>query len=95
MATFGDIPSNLVIGAGESLRRDAGDTAFEAFTPGGGGGSVSDTAYGPSWDGETTTAPSQNALYDKIQTLVSLINIDGGSASLAGSALTAIDGGNA
>jgi hypothetical protein len=33
------------------------------------GGSVSDTAYGPSWDGDTTTAPSKNAVYDKIETL--------------------------
>ena len=31
--------------------------------------SISDTAYGPSWDGDTTTAPSKNAVYDKIETL--------------------------
>jgi len=34
-----------------------------------GGGSVSDAAYGAGWDGDTTTAPSKNAVYDKIQTL--------------------------
>jgi hypothetical protein len=36
MATFGSIPSNLTIPAGESIRRNAGDTDFEAFTPGAG-----------------------------------------------------------
>lgn len=38
----------------------------------GGGGSVSDTAYAGSWNGVTGTAPSQNAVYDKIETLASL-----------------------
>jgi len=33
------------------------------------GGSVNDTAYGAAWDGDTTTAPSRNALYDKIESL--------------------------
>lgn len=37
---------------------------------------VSDTAYGVGWDGDTTTAPSKNAVYDKIQTM-------GGGVSLA------------
>lgn len=31
---------------------------------------ISDTAYASSWDGVTTIAPSKNAVYDKIQTLV-------------------------
>jgi hypothetical protein len=30
---------------------------------------VDDTAYGVGWDGDTTTAPSKNAVYDKIETL--------------------------
>lgn len=34
-----------------------------------GGGSVSDAAYGVAWNGDTTTAPSKNAVYDKIETL--------------------------
>lgn len=33
------------------------------------GGSVSNAAYGSGWDGDTTTAPSKNAVYDKIETL--------------------------
>jgi hypothetical protein len=32
-------------------------------------GAVSDTAYGAGWDGDTTHAPSKNAVYDKIQTM--------------------------
>jgi pectate lyase-like protein len=31
---------------------------------------VSDLAYGGSWDGVTTLAPSKNAVYDKIETIV-------------------------
>jgi hypothetical protein len=34
------------------------------------GGSVDDTAYGVSWNGVTTKAPSQNALYDFIESQV-------------------------
>lgn len=45
---------------------------------GGGGGAVSDAVYGVSWDGDTTTAPSKNAVYDKIQALTV-----GGGATLA------------
>lgn len=33
----GAIPSSLTLAAGESIRRNAGDTAFEAYTPAGGG----------------------------------------------------------
>lgn len=37
MANSGDIPNNISVGAGQAIRRNAGDTAFEAFTPGSGG----------------------------------------------------------
>lgn len=33
MAGFGDILSNLALGASQSVRRNAGDSAFEAYTP--------------------------------------------------------------
>lgn len=36
MANFGDILSSLSVGAGQSIRRNAGDSAFEAYTPGAG-----------------------------------------------------------
>ncbi len=32
-ATFGDIPASLTLSAGTSVRRNAGNTLFEAFTP--------------------------------------------------------------
>lgn len=35
----------------------------------GGSDSVSDTAYGASWNGVTTIAPSKNAVYDKIESM--------------------------
>ena len=41
-----------------------------ATVSGGGGGSVSDTAYGSSWDGVTTDAPSKNAVHDKFEGLI-------------------------
>ena len=68
MANSGDIPSNITLGADQAIRRNASDTAFEAFTPSS-GGSVSDVAYGVSWDGNTTDAPSKNAVYDKIESM--------------------------
>ena len=34
---------------------------------------ISDTAYWSSWDGVTTVAPSKNAVYDKIQSVISSI----------------------
>ena len=34
---------------------------------------VSDTAYASSWDGVTSTAPSKNAVYDKIQSVIASI----------------------
>jgi N-methylhydantoinase B/oxoprolinase/acetone carboxylase alpha subunit len=49
-------------------------------------GKVSDTAYGGSWDGNTTTAPSKNAVYDKIET------ISGGSGASLGLVLAVAAG---
>lgn len=37
MATTGQIPSNISLGASQSVRRNSADTGFEAFTPGSGG----------------------------------------------------------
>ena len=37
------------------------------------GWAISDTAYWPGWNGQTTTAPSQNAVYDKISSIDALI----------------------
>ena len=38
---------------------------------------ISDTAYWSSWDGDTTHAPSKNAVYDEVQTvLTSISNIE-------------------
>ena len=45
-----------------------------------GGGSVSDEAYGGTWDGVTDEAPSKNAVYDKIQSLV----LDAGAGDVVG-----------
>jgi hypothetical protein len=42
----------------------------------GGSGSVDDTAYGISWNGVTTVAPSKNALYDFIEAQVFKIDVN-------------------
>jgi hypothetical protein len=41
---------------------------------------VSDAAYGAGWDGDTTVAPSKNAVYDKIETLGGAAGTVGGPA---------------
>ena len=45
------------------------------------GGSVSDTVYGAGWNGDTTTAPSKNAVYDKIETLSDAATAFGGDVT--------------
>ena len=42
----------------------------------GGSGSVDDTAYGVSWNGVTTVAPSKNALYDFIESQVFKVDVN-------------------
>ena len=44
---------------------------------------VSDTAYASSWNGATTTAPSQNAVYDKINAMDTTISGKADSSSLS------------
>lgn len=69
------VSTNLASGdinAGQSFFIVYDGTNFQVIGLGGGGGSVSDTAYGVSWNGSTTTAPSQNAVYDKIELLAPL-----------------------
>ncbi len=52
-------------------------------------GTVSDTAYGPGWNGVTTVAPSKNAVYDKIQTILGDVV---GPASATDNAIVRFDG---
>lgn len=56
-------------------------------------GSVSDDAYGVGWNGDTTTAPSKNAVYDKIETLAAggitrTVVVTSGSATMGSTAAT-------
>lgn len=53
---------------GNHLNYTASTNSFSCGVSGT-GGSISDTVYGVGWDGDTTTAPSKNAIYDKIETL--------------------------
>lgn len=48
MATQGDISYSLAIWAGQSVRRNAGDTAFEAYTPASGGSIACCSVYSSS-----------------------------------------------
>lgn len=43
---------------------------LDAWWGGWGWGSVDNTPYWPSWDGVTNVAPSKNAIYDKIESIV-------------------------
>jgi len=58
---------------------NGGTNATDAATARANLGVVSDTAYGPSWDGVTDVAPSKNAVYDKIQDFVTSINTSFGA----------------
>jgi len=58
---LGDVTEDYVLTFNASTNTWAGEAAS--------GGSVSDTVYGSDWNGDTTTAASKNAIYDKIETL--------------------------
>ena len=75
---------NNNLGAGDTTVQAALDTIDNLST---GGGAVNDTAYGSSWNGVTTIAPSKNAVYDKIETL------GGGVTSVSGTAPISSSGG--
>lgn len=67
------LTSNVYAGGQQTLVTPDGRVLGTASNPlvvtGGGGGSVSDTVYGVGWNGDTTVAPSKNAIYDKIETM--------------------------
>lgn len=67
------------------------DINSDGTVPISGGSSVSDDAYGAGWNGATTTAPSQNAIYDKIETLVSLSSVSDQANGNLGIGSTALD----
>lgn len=67
LEVVGTIKANSFIGDGSGLT--------------GVSGSVSDDSYGSSWNGDTTTAPSRNSVYDKIET-ISSISAQGEDASV-------------
>ena len=62
------IPKDMSLGAGYSLHTDGKSfTVVDAsgnVQTSGGGAYVEDAAYGAGWNGDTTHAPSQNAVYD-------------------------------
>ncbi len=60
-ADFGDIPASLAIPASQSVRRNAGNTAFEAYTPGSGGSS---TFIGLDFTGSTMTFVNASGMLD-------------------------------
>jgi len=66
----------------------------------GGGISANDTAYGAGWNGSTTEVPSQNAVYDKMETLGAgsqtpwTSDINGSTFNLTTSGIIAANGGN-
>lgn len=57
LEVVGTVKATAFIGDGSGLTGVSGSS------------SVSDSAYGSGWNGDTTTAPSKNAVYDKIQTI--------------------------
>lgn len=84
VGTADDTAGRLAKGSAlDVLRVNAGATALEWAAAS--GGSVSDAAYNEAtWDGDTTTAPSKNAMRDKIE---SLSGASGVAAIVAGANL--------
>lgn len=44
---------------------------------------ISDVAYGPSWNGNSTTSPSRNAVYDKIESMVASVSNSDNSLTIS------------
>lgn len=57
-------------GSNRITQEDSVRDKFEQLAPGLTDALVNDAAYGAGWDTDTTHAPSRNAVYDKIQTLL-------------------------
>lgn len=57
-------------GTSTTVQRWTPERVAQAIAALGGSGSVDNTAYGVSWNGVTGVAPSKNAVYDKIESLV-------------------------
>ncbi len=76
-ADFGDIPANLALPASQSVRRNAGDTAFEAYTPGTGGGgsflSANIARVDPSGNDGTGTVGDLNKPFLTVQAAIDAI----------------------
>jgi len=83
------------VGAGVTVTEPVADEITVTIHGGGGGGgggaSVSDIAYAVSWNGDTATAPSKNAVYDKIVTMDSAISANTAKVSADGSINTHSD----
>jgi len=60
----GDIPAANAVCI---IEYNSAHTRWELLNPSVSGASVSDGAYGSGWDGVTSVAPSQNAVYDQMQ----------------------------
>lgn len=68
------MPYRIIKANDSQLRRQITDALNDLESQLGGG--VSDDAYGAGWNGVTDTAPSQNAVYDKIESVVATIPTD-------------------
>jgi len=65
--------SETKITAGTNITISGSGTAGDPFvinSTSSGSGSISDEAYGATWDGNTTEGASKNAIYDQMQTII-------------------------
>jgi hypothetical protein len=65
-----DHTGRTILKSAPTVNQDAATKKYVDDNAGGGGGSVSDAAYdATTWNGDTTHAPSKNAVRDKIESL--------------------------
>jgi hypothetical protein len=88
--------SNTAGSSGYGIRNNSGVVEFK--NSGGSwlaplsSSSISDTAYGVGWNGVTTIAPSQNAVYDEIESLNTPVTVAASGQSVVSTSLVDLTG---
>jgi hypothetical protein len=95
MARFGAIPPSTDLAAGQSLRRNAANNAFEAFTPGAGAGDMTKATYDPQTIEGDAFARANHTGSQAISTVTNLQSGLDAKAALVSTGATVVHGSTA